>query len=349
MKRILTLCGLFLLVGGMALTAQDYDRVTLVEDFSSVTCVNCPQASAIVNAIVEENKGKVVAIQYHLDIPGRNDPFYAQNKPHQDARETYYGGFNALPQVFVDGISVAGTNEAEVRGEVSGQQSSKSPVQVKVTQTMEGGSIKVEVTVEGADNLVSGNRLYAVAVEKYVERTREYFTDTAKSRSYYNETEFHDLFRTFASPVNGEELSGDATQMFSYTVPMGERWEPTEMYVIAWVQDEFNLEVAQAGFSTPSKNSVGRENRVEGYEILSVSPNPASDDVTVSLRIAERENVTVGLYNALGQKVRTVEKGIIEAGDHTVGLETGELPNGTYHLRVEAGVYTATRALQIVR
>ncbi len=347
MKRILTLCGALFLFASFSLSAQ-YQRVLLIEDFSSVTCVNCPQASAIVNAIAKENKGRVVTIQYHLDIPGRNDPFYAQNKEEQDARESSYGGFNALPQVFVDGISVAGTNEAEVRGESNNQLNQESPVKITVTQTIEGGAIKANIQLEGADNLPNGYRLYAVAVEKFVRRTKEYFTDTAESIQYYNETEFHDLFRKFATPSGGVEVGSSATQSFDYTVPLGVRWDPREMYVIAWVQDEFDNTVAGTGFSQ-AINSVERADGPEGYEITGLAPNPAGEELTFSFRLAAAQSVTATLYSVNGEKVRSIEVGMREAGEHRVEVETGDLPSGTYHLRVEAGPLAATRTLQVVK
>lgn len=347
MKRTLTICGALLLFASLSLSAQ-YQRIVLIEDFSSVTCVNCPQASAIVNAIAKEKKGRVVTIQYHLDIPGRNDPFYAQNKPEQDARERYYGGFNALPQMFVDGIGVAGTNEAEVRGEANNQLGEESPIKLTVTQTIEGGAIKANIRLEGADKLPNGYRLYAVAVEKFVQRTREYFTDTAKSIQYYNETEFHDLFRKFATPSGGVTVGPAATQTFDYTIALGERWDPREMSVIAWVQDEFNAEIAGAGFSQ-ALNSVERADGPEGYEITSLAPNPAGEEVSFSFTLGAAQKVTAALYSVNGEKVRSIEVGMREAGDHRVEVETGDLPSGTYHLRVEAGPLAATRTLQVVK
>ena len=347
MIRAVTLYALFAIVSTATLSAQ-YERTILIEDFSSVTCVNCPQASAIVTKLVKENEERAISIQYHLDIPGRNDPFYAMNKPHQDARAAYYGGFNALPQVFVDGRSVSGTNEAEVRSEVNFQKGEESPILITVTQSFEGGALKANVSVTADEALSDGYRLYVVAAEKLVERTREYFTDTAKSLGYYNETIFHDLFRTFATPAAGETISLTAgqTKNFSYTVPLGERWAPGEMFVVAWVQDEFNNEVVQTGFSQPT-NGVEEESRVEGYDIVSVSPNPTGSDLSLELMMAAPQDVSVEIYDVAGNQVARFEQGRMEAGQSTIDLTTDDLPAGSYLVRVSAGEFTASQTVPV--
>lgn len=347
MMRSATLFTALLLLAPTLLSAQ-FQRTILIEDFSSVTCVNCPQASAIVTKLVKENSDRAISIQYHLDIPGRNDPFYAMNKPHQDARATYYGGFNSLPKVFVDGREVSGTNEADVRSEVNFQKGEESPIQITVTQSFEGGALRANVSVTGPEGLADGYRIYVAALEKLVKREKSYFTDTSKSQPYYNETEFHDLFRTFASPANGETITFGAgkTKTYTYTIPLGDRWVPEEMFVVAWVQDEFDRTVVQTGLSRPT-NSVRSDNLVEGYRLLNAAPNPTEGDLSLDLEIGATEEVLVELYNVAGTKVARFDPGRMEAGTHRIDLSTGELPAGTYLVRVTAGEFVATRSVVV--
>lgn len=346
MKRLRHLAlGIFLTVAaGAVATAQDFDQVVLIEDFSSVTCVNCPAAAAIVHKIVKENPQRVISLQYHLDIPGRNDPFYAMNKPDQDARESYYGGFNGLPQVFVNGIFTSGTNEADVRAETNAQLSSGAPVEVKVTQSRESGSIKANVSVTG--DLPNGNRLYVAAVEKYVFRPETYFRDEARSAPYVGETEFHDLFRSFVTPSGGVELnvSPGNPQSFDYTIPIGEDWDADQMFVLAWVQDEFTNDAVQAGFSNPTA-SVRDFSEVTGYELLGLSPNPTDGATTLSFRLPQPEQVTITLVDALGREVATVDHGLVASGDHTLPIDFATLPNGFYRVVLRAGDQMATEDL----
>ena len=346
---LLPLLAFMLAVGAGSASGQN-NRIVLVEDFSSVTCVNCPQAAAIVRTMATENPGRVVTIQYHLDIPGRNDPFYAMNKSHNDARAAFYGGFNSLPRVFVGGVSTSGTDESIVRSETVEQLSQSSPIRITASQVPEGSGQKVTVAVTGSEGLGSGYRLFAAIVESLVVKTPAYFTDTVRSQPYYNETEFHDLFRTFASPPSGEEiaLNPGQSKSFTYTYTPGPSWQSDKLYVIAWVQDEFNYDVIQAGFSTPV-SSVSVSTESETFELSTVSPNPARDVLDLTFRLATPVDVTIAIHDQLGRKVREIAVGLTMAGTHHEIVDLTGLPPGSYLLTVNAGPSRSVEQVQVVR
>lgn len=356
LRRIaaMALCS-FGLTAGDNLWAQ-YQKIVFLEDFSSVTCVNCPQAAEIVKKIAKENPERVLTAQWHLDIPGRNDPFYAANKPHNEGRAKYYNNgalFNALPQVFVDGGSSVGTNEATVRADINDALSQEAPIGITVTHTkVEGGNtVNVRVSIESEDGLPNGYRLYAIAVEGMVHRSKEYFTQVAKSQPYYDETEFRDLFRTFVSPAEGVEVDlagGDKNYDYTYTI--GNDWAAEEMYVIAWVQDEFSGEITQAGSSPkPASLSVKEEKAMAGYSLALPVPNPATVETRVLLTLGNSEEGTVTLHNTQGELAKEISLGRMEAGEHEVDIQTGDLPAGVYTLTVQAGEYRASQKLTVIK
>lgn len=345
-------------VCALGVTATDmwaqFQKNVFMEDFSSVTCVNCPQAAAIVKKIAEENRGRVLTTQWHLDLPGRNDPFYAANKPENDARSEYYqnGGFNALPQVFVDGAASVGTNEATVRADVTSALSEEAPIGITVTHTRVENTVSVRVSVESEDGLPNGYRLYAVAVEGMVHRSTEYFTQVHKSSPYYNETEFRDLFRTFVSPVGGVEveIGSNETKNYDYTYTVKDDWEPEEMYVIAWVQDEFSNEVVQVG-SSPQPPSLGvhEQAAIAGYAFDLPVPNPAAAGTHVALTLGNPESVRLTLHNVRGEIAKEIPLGRLEAGTHQAQIGTADLPAGVYTLTLHAGEYRASQKLTVVK
>jgi hypothetical protein len=76
---------------------------------------------------------------------------------------------------------------------------------------------------------------------------------------------------------------------------------------------------------------------------LAVFPNPASDDVTLSLDNSSNDNVSVSLTNLIGQKVK--EQNL---GNHSAirsNLELSDLPNGVYMLTVKVGSTSAVKKL----
>ena len=328
--------GLVLAIPFLLSTASSQtDRVVLIEDFSSVTCVNCPQASAIINKVAAENPVRVVTIQYHLDIPGRNDPFYALNKADNDARASFFGGFNSLPQVYIDGFSGAPTNEAAVRSDVSSRLTEPTSLSVVAEQVDFEGKKRVTITASSPEGLGSGYKLFAVVVEALVHRSEEYFKDTARSQPYYGETEFHDLFRSFVSPSGGVDVSlnrGEPME-FTFDYTPGESWIEDDLYIVAWIQDDFTLEVAQAGYSTRPSNSV-RDDRNRVLNGLTLSPNPVTDQLHIELpNSTVGRTSTVQLFDAKG---RLVLEEKIESSGIAQSFDVSQLSSGLYTVIIDS-------------
>lgn len=97
-----------------ALTLQP-QRI-LVEHFSNTDCAPCPEADAIIEAVLRQ-KGvdSVAVLSYHPDFPGKQDPFYLAAPEDNLARYGYYHR-PPLPFVVIDGIKpMAGTFNLEAR------------------------------------------------------------------------------------------------------------------------------------------------------------------------------------------------------------------------------------------
>jgi len=78
----------------------------------------------------------------------------------------------------------------------------------------------------------------------------------------------------------------------------------------------------------------------------SISPNPATNEVTVSFELKQNENVSVEIYNLVGQKVKTLDASAVKGkNDLKVNLEG--LSNGNYFLKLNNGKSTDTLKLLI--
>jgi hypothetical protein len=93
---------------------------------------------------------------------------------------------------------------------------------------------------------------------------------------------------------------------------------------------------------------------VEETALRTNAPNPFSEATTISYQLAERQDVTVAIYDLLGRRVETLVDGPREAGVHrTTWQATGSggqsLASGVYFCRMEAGAYTGTQKLVLVR
>jgi hypothetical protein len=66
--------------------------------------------------------------------------------------------------------------------------------------------------------------------------------------------------------------------------------------------------------------------------IDAVMPNPFRGTSTIDIRMRSRQDVTVELFDATGERVADVFSGQLEQGNHTVSLHGENLASGVYHV-----------------
>ena len=79
-------------------------------------------------------------------------------------------------------------------------------------------------------------------------------------------------------------------------------------------------------------------------------PNPFNPQTTVTFAVANKQNVTMHLYNVLGQRVATLFNGTVEANNlQTVRIESSNLQSGTYLVRLVGENFTGTQRITLVK
>jgi hypothetical protein len=83
-------------------------------------------------------------------------------------------------------------------------------------------------------------------------------------------------------------------------------------------------------------------------------PNPFNPTTQIAFSIPEGTAVTLRVYNMLGQAVRTLTDGYLEAGLHSVEWDArsdngSQLPSGIYIYKLQAGTYTEVRKMTLMR
>jgi hypothetical protein len=84
---------------------------------------------------------------------------------------------------------------------------------------------------------------------------------------------------------------------------------------------------------------------VAGFTVTA-SPNPArrAAGVTITYTLPFEAMVTAKLYNVNGELVRTIEAGRRNASEHSLRINTSDLPSGSYYCTLVAGKAMATRS-----
>ncbi len=77
-------------------------------------------------------------------------------------------------------------------------------------------------------------------------------------------------------------------------------------------------------------------------------PNPFGTTTTIDFSLPATENVSLKVYNALGEKVATLANGVFIAGAHSLVFDAHGLPNGDYFFRLSSGKIVQIQKMEIL-
>ncbi len=78
-------------------------------------------------------------------------------------------------------------------------------------------------------------------------------------------------------------------------------------------------------------------------------PNPFNPSTNIPFELSSASNVTIDIYNLLGQKVATLTDELYNAGRHTVAWNASNYSSGIYFYRLTAGDIIQTKKLMLIK
>ena len=78
-------------------------------------------------------------------------------------------------------------------------------------------------------------------------------------------------------------------------------------------------------------------------------PNPFNPSTTISYSIPERELVTLGIYDSLGEMVSEIVNEEKEAGTYKLNYIATDLTSGIYFLRLNCGKFQETKKMILLK
>lgn len=94
----------------------------------------------------------------------------------------------------------------------------------------------------------------------------------------------------------------------------------------------------------------GRSPQPDDFQLQQNYPNPFNPSTQISFNLKESSNVTLKVYNLIGQEVSTILFDAFKpAGSHTVQFNASHLPNGIYYYKIEAGSFVDVKKMTLLK
>jgi hypothetical protein len=85
------------------------------------------------------------------------------------------------------------------------------------------------------------------------------------------------------------------------------------------------------------------------YRLYQNYPNPFNPNTTIAFDLAQKGFVTLKIYNMVGQEVAMLANSVLSQGHHVVNFDASHLPSAMYLCTMQAGSYTETRKMLLMK
>ncbi len=127
-------------------------------------------------------------------------------------------------------------------------------------------------------------------------------------------------------------------------------WPATYTFpTLEWQREDLPWETPP-DYRTATSNEEDGLNTPNEFELSQNYPNPFNPTTNIAFKLGNASNVTLSVYNVLGQKVASLlTNRKMTAGSHVVGFDASQLSSGIYFYRLEAGSFVQQRSMTLIK
>ena len=127
---------------------------------------------------------------------------------------------------------------------------------------------------------------------------------------------------------------------------------------IMWVGFRYNMDVNNAGHMVQLDDVfLGEQSAVQQignnipdkFALSQNYPNPFNPSTTIRFDLAKSTDVTLIVYNSIGQEVARIFEGHQKAGSYEATFDAGKLSSGTYYYRLTTDSFVETKKMVVVK
>lgn len=121
----------------------------------------------------------------------------------------------------------------------------------------------------------------------------------------------------------------------------------TEHHAVLATTDKGIYERSLAGITEVNRSILSPV--AERYKLRQNYPNPFNPQTTITYDVRRQSRVKMIVYDVLGRKVATLVDGVRAPGEYSVNFDGSRLSSGVYFCRMDAGRFTATMKLMLLK
>ncbi len=311
------------------------NRISLIEHFTNTSEMNCLHADSVLDHFTDNNKLCVVDIQYHTGNPA-GDPFYEDNPVIPSTREFYYG-LSGIPFGLLNGGSSdihrfdydPGSKPLDKNAAIV-ESLRESLFGINISSEFTDNNIlQAEVEFFALKNVPSAEISVRVAV---IERV------ISGINGQNGDTIFSNVVKALLPDAAGTSFNkawfqGDHSKIY-LNWPIQRVYNPSELRVVAFIQNESTSEIYQAALDTivgiTGIEKMPWEKPSDEKRFL-IYPNPANSFAGIAFNGETRSEMTLELVNNSG---RTIFSTTIPAGTTRFEIPVADQPEGLYMIRL---------------
>ena len=120
---------------------------------------------------------------------------------------------------------------------------------------------------------------------------------------------------------------------------------------VAYIYDNTSniLSTTVAGDVATSVLEPGSDVLPKVFALQQNYPNPFNPTTTIQFALPTESQVVLKIYNLLGREVATLVNEELQPGKYKVDFEANGLPSGVYFYRIQAGGFSKTRKLTLLK
>ncbi len=165
---------------------------------------------------------------------------------------------------------------------------------------------------------------------------------------------------SFIDSLNGWGASLTENDMYK-TTDGGKTWLPQRAFSIflnkvKFINNNHGFAIGETGdiltTTTGGVTSVKEESNItvsDNFILYQNYPNPFNPTTTINYQIPKYGMVTIKIYDILGREIKTLVNEYKPAGRYNITFNASNLASGVYFYRLQAGEFTETKKLLLLK